>query len=93
MKKEDVNRVLVAHFNELTGKNKDIGKERMEICNRCPLLTDSSIWGPICNSSLFLNKETMDTSEEAKPGYIRGCGCRLNAKTKDLKSHCPTKQW
>lgn len=93
MNKEDVKRILAGHFNEITGRNKDIGKERMEICKRCPLLAHHEVWGAICNPNLYLNIETGKTLEYPQEGFQRGCGCRLNAKTKDIKSNCPLGKW
>lgn len=85
--------IVVGHYNEIMKNNIDLSKERMKICERCPLLKQDPNWGPICNSKLYLNTNTMETSETIKVGYTKGCGCRLNAKTKDKEAHCPTQQW
>lgn len=86
-------RIIVGHVNEILGKNKDISKERMEICKRCPLYLETESWGPICNPKLFLNTETQEVSDHKKPNFEKGCGCRLNAKTKDKRSQCPLGKW
>ena len=47
----------------------------------------------ICNSSLYINPLTNEVSTYKQDGYFRGCGCRLEAKTKLERSHCPAKKW
>jgi len=89
----ELKRVITGHLNELLNINKDLGTERMEICKRCPLLKITEEWGPICNSELYLNVQTNETSETPKENFKKGCGCRLNAKTRDKESHCPLKKW
>ena len=53
----------------------EISKERMDICEICPLFVNRN--GGICNSSLWLNVETGDVSSTPKDGYKKGCGCLL----------------
>lgn len=84
--------ILDGHLNELLGMNVDIGKSRFAICKKCPLCKDSFL-GYMCSSKLWLDPKTGDISTEQKDGYKRGCGCRLNAKTKDIRSTCPVGKW
>ena len=42
--------------------------ERMEICKRCPLYKEDEVWGPSCNSNLYLNPETGETSRFSHVG-------------------------
>lgn len=84
--------IIDGHINELLGMNVDMGNARLRICKKCPLFKDSFM-GYTCNSKLWLNPKTGDVSTEQKDGYKRGCGCRLNAKTKDSKSACPVGKW
>lgn len=83
--------IVHGHVNELLGLNKDISQERLKICKTCPLYKPS--FGGICNNNLWLNVKTMDISNKAKPGYIKGCGCRLLAKTKLPYAKCPANRW
>lgn len=88
-----VKSIIVGHYNEMMNKNEDIGNMRMEICKRCPLYTIDQTWGPLCNSNMYLNVDTNETSDYRREGFRKGCGCRLNAKTKDKESHCPLQKW
>ena len=88
-----IKRIVVGHYNEIMNKHEDVANSRMEICKRCPLLTHSPEWGPICNPNLYLNVQTMETKEQPTEGFKKGCGCRLKAKTRDLESHCPNNLW
>lgn len=46
-----------------------------------------------CSSKLYLNPETNDTSDKEIDGYIRGCGCRINAKVRVSAESCPAGKW
>lgn len=83
--------IVQGHANELFGLNKDISKERLQICYSCPLYSQKL--GGICNNKLWLNPLTGDISIEQKEGYKRGCGCRLLAKTRLPNAHCPLNKW
>lgn len=87
----EVNQIIKGHVNELLGINKDISKERLEICYKCPIYTKHL--GGICNSSLWFNPKNNDVIAHQEDGYVRGCGCRLQAKTKLKDAHCPAKKW
>ena len=64
----------------------------MAVCEKCPLLI-IKWYGRVCNDKLWINQNTGETSLENKQDYIRGCGCRLDAKTRDLNSKCPMNKW
>ena len=64
----------------------------MAICNNCPLLINKW-YGKVCNRDLWYNPKTKALSSEEQEDYIRGCGCRLEAKTRDLDSECPMNKW
>ena len=49
--------------------------------------------GGICNPKLYLNPKTGDVSTKYKDGYGKGCGCRLQAKTKLTGARCPNDKW
>lgn len=78
--------------SELKDVIEQASKERMDICKDCPLITDSSI-GKVCNSKLYVNPITDETSKFPKEGYYRGCGCVLTAKTSCLSCSCPANKW
>lgn len=88
-----IGNIVAGHWNEMMNNNEDMATTRMEICKRCPLLKMTEAWGPICNPDLYLNTETMEATDRPVEDYGRGCGCRLNAKTRDKQSHCPNKLW
>ena len=79
------------HVKELLNKNEDISKIRLQICYRCPLY--STKLGGVCNSRLWLNVNTGDVSTVKKPGYVNGCSCRLNSKTRLPHAKCPAGKW
>jgi hypothetical protein len=85
--------IVKGHFNELFDYEGELSKERMLVCKACPLLIMKPGIGPVCNSALYLNIATGDTSEAPKDGYKRGCGCRLNAKTRVADASCPLGKW
>ena len=62
--------------------------ERLAICRKCPIFNNGK-----CNSNLWLNPDTDEVSTYAKIGYIRGCGCILNVKTKNPHNHCIAGKW
>jgi hypothetical protein len=78
--------IIEGHVNELVDMNKTVKDVRMEICKKCPLYKMSNL-GPICNNRLYMNSEG-EISTNPRPGYKRGCGCRLNAKTRLDRAVC-----
>lgn len=86
--------IVEGHVNELINKNEDLSEMRMKICKACPLYKDDLFAGPMCNNKLYLNTTNLtDVSREPRIGYQKGCGCRLNAKTRLEHRHCPVKKW
>ena len=86
-----VKNIIQGHINEVFNINEDISKNRLKICYRCPLYSNKL--GGICNSRLWLNRNTGDVSVIMKPGYIKGCGCRLRSKTRLPNAKCPVDKW
>lgn len=86
-----INDIVKGHANELLGLNVDISEKRLEICMKCPIY--SPRYGGICNDKLWLNPETDEISTSRKEGYIRGCGCRLSAKTTLPNASCVAGKW
>lgn len=52
-------------------------KERLDICEQCKLVKMDPVYGPICDSSKYMNPATGEISRLPKAGWIRGCACRL----------------
>lgn len=87
----EIGNIVTGHVNEVLGLNKNLREERLKICVKCPLY--SPRWGGQCNNRLWYNKETGDVSTRFKEGYVKGCGCRLRAKTTILDEKCPAGKW
>ena len=64
--------------------------KRTKICRACPICDQEN---EICNAHLYLNPINNDVSTEPKEGYLKGCGCWLHAKIKNLNSKCPCGKW
>ena len=47
----------------------------------------------ICNPKLWINPDTNDVSTSPKAGYIRGCGCHVLIKMRNLSAHCVAGKW
>ena len=65
-------------------------EERKRICEECP------IFGPakeVCNPKLWINPDTNDISTSPKAGYIKGCGCHVYIKMRNLSNHCVAGKW
>lgn len=67
-------------------------EERMEICRKCPLYKESA-FRIICNSKLYLSEDGVTVSHSPKPGYKKGCGCKLKIKTANPNAHCIVGKW
>ena len=65
-------------------------EERQKICNECPIYNPSK---QVCNPDLWVNPDTNEVSTHAKTGYVRGCGCLLSSKIKNLSNHCVAGKW
>lgn len=84
--------VIQGHWNELLNRENDLSESRLIICRECPLFKNSVV-GIICNKELTLNPITGEVDTENKPGFYRGCNCRLEAKTRNVGAHCPANKW
>lgn len=83
--------IIDGHIREFANIGEDLSKSRLKICYRCPLYSPKL--GGICNSKLWLDPNTEDVSTYSKPGYIRGCSCRLNPKTRLPNAKCVAGKW
>ena len=72
----------------------DLYESRIAICKRCPLYKLDPKKGPICNNALYIDPvDKKTTSFIKKKGYIKGCGCKLQYKAKNLDLHCIIGLW
>lgn len=84
--------ILEGHVKEVTGKNNQLSEQRLEICEQCSIFKMTSL-GPICDSKKWIDPKTFESSNFPKSGYKKGCGCRLNAKTRLKSNHCIVGKW
>lgn len=84
--------IIQGHYNELMNNEEDLFKKRMKICTECALYKRTDI-GPVCNAALYLNVETNIAQLKRQEGLVKGCGCRLNAKTRLVDAKCPANKW
>jgi len=87
----NIGRIVEGHVNEMLGLNVNLSESRLKICHRCPLYSDKL--GGVCNPHLYLNPDNGDVSTEKKDGYVKGCGCRLSAKTTLVSERCAAGKW
>lgn len=87
----EIGHIISGHVNEMLGLNKNISEARLNICRKCPIY--STQFGGICNGRLYLNPETGDVSVKKQDGYVKGCNCRLKAKTAVMSEYCPADKW
>jgi len=85
--------IIKGHLNELFDREGDMSKERMAICKQCPLFAQHKVKGLICNPQLWLDPKTNTAIDHYEDGYTKGCGCRLEAKTRVEEAHCPASKW
>lgn len=89
----EVGKIVKGHVNEFFNKEQELHDKRIKICKECPLYKKDNILGYICNPDLYVNIKTGDTSEDYKPNYVNGCGCRLSASTRVKDKRCPLGKW
>lgn len=68
-------------------------EERLKICEKCKMVMIDSTYGPICDSSKWMDPRTGEISRLPKSGWVRGCGCKLKWKTKDPNARCVARKW
>ena len=85
--------IIEGHFNELFNKEEDLYNNRIAVCKECPLYKIDSILGEICNGKLYIDPKTNKISNYPKIGYIKGCNCRLGAKTRMENEQCIINKW
>jgi hypothetical protein len=91
MNMRDIPNIVEGHINELLGKHKTLSEIRLAICMKCPICRSTPV-GPVCDSTKWINKEDQ-VSDIQLPGYVRGCGCRNEAKATLEQAHCVIGKW
>ncbi len=93
MKINDFPLIIEGHINEILNRFADLSTQRMEICKKCPLYKMTAV-GPLCANN-YLDKETGEVFDKPQEGknLVKGCLCRLNAKTKTPSAKCPARYW
>jgi len=84
--------IIKGHINEVLNKEGDLATARLSICKDCPLMK-MKVYGAVCDSTTYLNPTTNETSYQKKDGFLKGCGCRLEAKTRLPDAKCPVGKW
>lgn len=87
-----IKQIVEGHFNEFTNKEQDLSNKRMTICNKCPLMEETT-FGKVCSSHKYLNLLTNKVSPVPCKTCENGCGCRLSAKTRVPEAKCPLNKW
>ena len=83
--------IIEGHLNELLKKNETLSESRLAICAVCPIGKQTAM-GIMCDSTKWINKDGK-VSQEEMPGYIRGCGCRMSAKSTLEHAKCTIGKW
>jgi hypothetical protein len=81
--------IIQGTINNLLNREEELFQTRIAICRQCPLYYHHAVLGFICNSQLYLNLITGETSTVPLPGTRRGCGCVLGSKTRVIDAKCP----
>lgn len=68
-------------------------EQRLKICEQCPLVKIDSIFGPVCDSSKYMDPRTGEVSRSYRTGWVRGCACKLRWKTASPTAHCVAGKW
>lgn len=88
-----IKQIIKGHMNELLNREEQLSNHRLTICRACPLYKEGK-FGPVCNPALYLNPDANEVASYDKgKDFHRGCGCRLNAKTRLEDAHCPANKW
>jgi len=84
-----INQIATGFFNNLLDKEDDLYMKRIAICKDCSLYKIDNIFGAVCNSTLYVNTKTGETSRRSLPGFKNGCNCILRSKTRVKEATCP----
>lgn len=89
-----IKHIIEGHINEFLGNKQNIAAPRRAICNKCPMRHINDFWGWLeCNPHLYIDPKTNKTSDTPRPGYYKGCGCKILQKTTVPNEKCPAGKW
>lgn len=88
-----ISQIVDGTVKNIFNQEEDLYNNRIKICRNCKLLRQDSIFGEVCNPSIYLNPITNETSYFKKEGFYNGCGCILRSKTRVKEAHCPVGKW
>lgn len=80
-------------YNKTLNKEDSLSKERLEICRSCKLCRVDKFFGEICSSKRWLNLETNEISKVYKEGFVNGCGCVMELKSRVPEAKCIINKW
>lgn len=83
--------ILSGHAKEFLNINEKLYLKRLEICKECPLYSEK--YGGYCDPKLWINPRTGQVSDVEMVEWVKGCGCRLMAKTRNKNNHCVLNKW
>jgi hypothetical protein len=89
---KNVSDIAKGHINEVFNINEDLQEQRLAICRECPICVQSA-FGLLCDDEKWIHPETNDVLLFPADEYVRGCGCRLSAKTTLRDNHCIINKW
>lgn len=78
---------------DLVKSEQELHDYRMAICRQCPLMKMDENFGPICSSSKCYREKDQTIRDYPGDGYICGCGCLLDKKTRVKSAECVLKRW
>lgn len=88
-----ISQIVDGTLKNIFNQEQDLYNGRIVICRGCKLRKIDTIFGEVCNPSLYLNTITDETSNESKPGFMNGCGCILGSKVRVRELECPLGKW
>lgn len=88
-----ISQIVKGTINNVLNRNEDLYNERIKICKKCPLYKKDKILGEICNPALYINPINDKVSYVSQEGWIKGCGCFLQSKTREKTSVCYAGKW
>lgn len=63
-------------------------EKRMSICRECPLFKKQYNGNHRCDGGKYMNPETKETSYLPKKGFVRGCNCVCEVKSRNPNASC-----
>lgn len=90
---QQISDIVEGTFNNVTNRYEDLFLERIKFCNKCPIIKDDEVFGLMCDNKKWLNPITNKVSYFPLDGYMQGCGCILESKTRVPHAVCPAGKW